>query len=42
VAFGMPTAASMSYDPKRNRLFIPMSDWNAYTIVDLNTPPGAR
>lgn len=42
VAFGIPTAASMTYDPKRNRLFIPMNDWNAYTIVDLNTPPGTR
>lgn len=42
VAFGIPTAASMTYDPKRNRLFIPMNNWNAYTIVDLNTPPGER
>ncbi|HEU0121284.1 MAG TPA: hypothetical protein VFQ91_12220 [Bryobacteraceae bacterium] len=42
VAFGIPTAASMTYDPKRNRLSIPMNDWNAYTIVDLNTPPGSR
>lgn len=42
VAFGIPTAASMTYDPKRNRLFIPMNDWNAFTIVDLNTPPGPR
>lgn len=42
VAFGIPTAASMTYDPKRNRLFIPMNDWNAFTIVDLNTAPGAR
>lgn len=42
VAFGITTAASMTYDPKRNQLFIPMNDWNAYTIVDLNKAPGAR
>ena len=38
VASGIPTAASMAYDSKRNRLVIPMNDWNAITIVDLNTP----
>jgi len=32
----------MTYDPKRNRLFIPMNDWNALTIVDLNQSPGTR
>lgn len=36
VASGIPTAASMAYDSKRNRLVIPMNDWNAITIVDLN------
>jgi sugar lactone lactonase YvrE len=36
VASGIPSAASMSYDSKRNRLIIPMNNWNAITIVDLN------
>jgi DNA-binding beta-propeller fold protein YncE len=36
VASGIPTAASMTYDSRRNRLVIPMNDWNAITIVDLN------
>jgi sugar lactone lactonase YvrE len=40
VASGIPTAASMTYDSKRNRLVIPMNDWNAITIVDLNAPIG--
>ena len=40
VASGIPTAASMAYDSKRNRLVIPMNDWNAITIVDLNVPIG--
>ena len=40
VASGIPTAASMCYDSKRNRLVIPMNDWNAITIVDLNMPIG--
>lgn len=35
VASGIPSAASMAYDSKRNRLVIPMNDWNAITIVDL-------
>lgn len=35
VASGIPTAASMAYDSKRNRLLIPMNDWNAIAIVDL-------
>jgi sugar lactone lactonase YvrE len=38
VATGIPSAASMTYDSKRNRLVIPMNDWNAITIVDLNAP----
>ena len=36
VAYGIPSAASMSYDSRRNRLLIPMNDWNAITIVDLD------
>jgi hypothetical protein len=35
IASGIPTAASMAYDPKRNRLVIPMNDWNAITFVEL-------
>lgn len=35
VASGIPSAASMAYDSKRNRLLIPMNDWNAIAIVDL-------
>jgi sugar lactone lactonase YvrE len=42
VATGIPSAASMTYDPKRNRLVIPMNDWNAITIVDLNAPTSSR
>jgi len=26
----------MTYDSKRNRLVIPMNDWNAITIVELD------
>jgi sugar lactone lactonase YvrE len=36
VAFGIPSAASMAYDSTRNRLLIPMNDWNAITLVDLD------
>jgi sugar lactone lactonase YvrE len=36
VASGIPSAASMTHDSKRNRLIIPMNDWNAITIVELN------
>jgi len=36
VAFGIPSAASMGYDSKRNRLLLPMNDWNAITIVELD------
>ncbi len=35
IATGIPSAASMTYDSKRNRLVIPMNDWNAITFVDL-------
>ena len=35
IASGIPSAASMCYDSKRNRLVIPMNDWNAITIVEL-------
>lgn len=38
IASGIPSAASMTYDSKRNRLAIPMNDWNAMAIVDLNQP----
>jgi sugar lactone lactonase YvrE len=40
VASGIPSAASMTYDPKRNRLVIPMNDWNAIAIVELGAPAG--
>ena len=36
VASGIPSAASMAYDSKRHRLLIPMNNWNAITIVDLD------
>jgi len=36
IASGIPSAASMTYDSKRNRLVIPMNDWNAITIVELD------
>lgn len=36
IASGIPSAASMTYDPKRNRLVIPMNDWNAITFVELS------
>lgn len=35
IATGIPSAASMTYDSKRNRLVIPMNDWNAIAIVEL-------
>jgi hypothetical protein len=35
IASGIPMAASMAYDSKRNRLVIPMADWNAITFVEL-------
>jgi sugar lactone lactonase YvrE len=36
IAYGIPSAASMSYDSRRNRLIIPMNSWDAITIVDLD------
>jgi sugar lactone lactonase YvrE len=36
VASGIPSAASMAYDSRRNRLLIPMNNWNAITFVDLD------
>lgn len=36
IASGIPSAASMTYDSKRNRLVIPMNDWNAIAFVELN------
>ena len=36
VASGIPSAASMAYDSRRNRLLIPMNNWNAFTIVELD------
>ena len=36
IGSGIPSAASMAYGSKRNRLLIPMNDWNAIAIVDLN------
>lgn len=38
IASGIPSAASMTYDSKRNRLVIPMNDGNAVAIVELNQP----
>lgn len=35
IASGIPSAASMMHDPKRNRLVIPMNDWNAMAFVEL-------
>jgi len=36
IASGIPSAASMAYDPKRKRLIIPMNDGNAITIVQVD------
>jgi hypothetical protein len=36
IASGIPNAASMAHDSKRNRLIIPMNEWNAITIVQLD------
>jgi sugar lactone lactonase YvrE len=41
IASGITNAASMAYDPKRNRLVIPMNDSNAITFVELG-PAGSR
>jgi sugar lactone lactonase YvrE len=35
VASGIPSAASMCYDPTRQRLVIPMNAWFALAFVDL-------
>jgi sugar lactone lactonase YvrE len=35
VASGIPSAASMCYDPTRERLVIPMNNWFALAFVDL-------
>jgi SMP-30/Gluconolactonase/LRE-like region len=42
IASGIPNAASMTYDPKRNRLVIPMNDWNAITFVELGPTTDSR
>ena len=36
IATDIPSAASMCYDPTRNRLIVPMNAWNALAFVDLN------
>lgn len=35
VATGIPSAASMCYDPSRNRLIVPMNSWFALAFVEL-------
>lgn len=35
VASGIPSAASMCYDPRRNRLIVPMNSWFALAFVEL-------
>lgn len=35
VASGIPSAASMCYDPTRNRLVVPMNSWFALAFVEL-------
>lgn len=42
IASGIPSAASMCYDSKRNRLVIPMNDWNAITFVELGAATDSR
>jgi hypothetical protein len=42
IASGIPSAASMCYDSRRNRLVIPMNDWNAITIVELDPVTDSR
>jgi len=37
VANGIPSAASMCYDPTRDRLVIPMNSWYSLAFVDLGT-----
>ena len=36
VASGIPSAASMCYDPTRERLIVPMNNWFALAFVDLD------
>lgn len=36
VAWGIPSAASICYDPRRNRIVVPMNSGNAIAIVELN------
>jgi sugar lactone lactonase YvrE len=36
VASGIPSAASMCYDPSRERLIVPMNSWFALAFVELN------
>jgi hypothetical protein len=35
VASGIPSAASMCYDPTRERLVVPMNSWFALAFVEL-------
>lgn len=42
IASGIPSAASMTYDSKRNRLVIPMNDWNAISFVELGPTPASK
>lgn len=37
VASGIPSAASMCYDPTRERLIVPMNSWFALAFVDLGS-----
>jgi hypothetical protein len=37
VASGIPSAASMCYDPTRERLIVPMNSWFALAFVDVGT-----
>ncbi len=37
IASGIPSAASMCYDPTRERLIIPMNSWYALAFVDLSS-----
>lgn len=36
IATGIPSAASMCYDPIRHRLIVPMNAWNALAFVELD------
>ncbi len=36
VASGIPSAASMCYDPRRDRLIVPMNSWFALAFVELS------